>query len=154
MTGIALTAANHNNMHLCTFVPTCLCIFAVVAKSTVSDLCTLCCILKLFLQTDGAYSEECCALLKTWSTSSQKTLSQDNNISTRMLVSSDRTLVRSGLTDKAQGYKPKIKWLFLLTYGLHAAVHAHTALGELFPANWGYSPGNGDWGRHEGVIRS
>lgn len=48
----ALTAANHNNMHLCTFVPTCLCIFAVVAKSTVSDLCTL--RLKLFLQTDKA----------------------------------------------------------------------------------------------------
>lgn len=30
---------------------------------------------------------------------------------------------------------------------LHAAVHAHAALGELVPANWGCSPGcrNGGW---------
>lgn len=54
MIGTALTVANHNNMHLCTFVSTCLCIFAVVATNTVTDLRTLHDILKLFLQTASA----------------------------------------------------------------------------------------------------
>lgn len=93
------------------------------------------------------HSEKGCALLKTSSTSSQKTV--------QIQTSPPRMLVRSGLM-LVQGYKPKIKWLFPLTCCLHATGHAHTALGELVPANWGYSPGcrHGGWGRHERIIKS